>query len=166
MHTFNRLLRHAKTSRASARKQFPEVTLAAITSLIQQGEQRHRAEIRLIIEAAMPSRRILQRQSTRARACALFVEHGIWDTENNCGILIYLNMADRKVEIVADRGVAKCLSTSQWQKICQILTDGFSTGIFHDSVIAAVNAMNSQLERALPASGDPEKRLDDQPLLL
>ena len=56
--------------------------------------------------------------TNRQRAIALFADYGIWDTEDNCGVLIYMNLADRKVDIVADRGIDRKIDAATWQAMC------------------------------------------------
>ena len=166
MQMLSRLLRHATATKATARRLFPAATLQAITEIIRQGEQLHRAEIKLIIETSLSTQNILRKLSARDRARGLFLEHKVWDTEDNGGVLVYVNLADRKVEIVADRGVDRCLTKTEWHAVCKIITDGFAAGIFHDSVIAALVELNDRLQSALPAAGKSENILGDTPLLL
>jgi uncharacterized membrane protein len=100
-----RTLRHLLSTRNEAARAFPPATLAAIAEAITAGEQTHRGEVRLIVEKSMPLGAVWDGVTNRQRALALFADYGIWDTEDNCGVLIYVNLADHKVDIVADRGI-------------------------------------------------------------
>ena len=102
-----RLLRHLATSRHLVRLRFPASALAAIEAAVAAGEQRHEPEIRFAVEAALHPRGLFRGLTPRERALALFGELRVWDTEHNTGVLIYLLLADRAVEIVADRGVVR-----------------------------------------------------------
>lgn len=170
MRTFNqrlgRALRHWKTSAADGRRAFPQETLAAIARAITEGEQTHRSELRLIVEASMPFEAIWADMSSRQRALALFAEHGLWDTEDNCGVLIYVNLAEHQVEIVADRNVGRKIDTATWQAVCKTLTDGFARGHFHDSTLAAVAQVNALLRTHFPATGARANELPDNPIML
>lgn len=167
MKTFARLFRHLSTTSFAGKKAFPPETLKAIEREIAQGERRHRAEVKLIIEPALPLSAVLQGISPRERARELFAHYRVWDTEENCGVLVYVNLADHKVEIVADRGVGKTVAARNWQAICRTLTKGFAEGNFHDSTITALTQLNGLLEQHYPNGGDATaNELPDRPLVL
>lgn len=161
-----RVLRHARSGTGSARKAFPPETLKAIADAITAGEQTHRGEVRLIVERALPVGAVWSRVSDRERALALFADYGIWDTEDNCGVLIYVNLADRKVEIVADRGIDRKIDASTWQDVCRTMTEGYARGEFHESTLAAIEQVNVLLRQHFPSDGARPNELPDQPLML
>ncbi|MET0856527.1 MAG: TPM domain-containing protein [Telluria sp.] len=162
----SRAVRHWRSSAADGRRAFPQETLAALAGAIAAGEQTHRGELRLIVEASIPFDAIWQDITMRQRALALFAEHGVWDTEDNCGVLIYVNLAERKVEIVADRNINRKIDSATWQAVCRTMTEGFARGNFHDSSIAAVEQVNALLRRHFPANGNRANELPDQPILM
>ncbi|WP_293780052.1 TPM domain-containing protein [uncultured Oxalicibacterium sp.] len=165
-----RLFRHLFSTQASGRKAFPCATLQAIKSAITEGERTHRAELRVIIEPALPLNDILERRSARDRAHELFSHYRIWDTEENCGILLYINLADHQVEIVVDRGIACCMPTQEWQAACHHMTQAFANGEYHDGVLAGIRHLNNVLARHFPerhALGyTPRNQLSDAPIIL
>jgi uncharacterized membrane protein len=162
----SRALRHWKTSAADGRRAFPQESLAAIAAAITAGELTHRGELRLIVEASMPFDAVWADVSNRQRALALFAEHGVWDTEDNCGVLIYINLAEHKVDIVGDRNVNRKIDAATWQAVCRTLTDGFKRGNFHDSTLAAVAQVNELLRLHFPANGARANELPDNPILM
>ena len=166
MRKITRLFRHLTTTRAAGRRTFPSHTLKAIQTAIAQGEAQHRAEIRLIVEPALTLRDVLSGLFSRERARELFAHHRIWDTEENCGILIYINLADHKVEIITDRTVGRALNPADWQAVCQTMTQGFARGDFHDSAVAALSQLNALLKTHFPANGSPLNELSNRPLVL
>lgn len=166
MHKIRRMLRHLFTTTASGRRCFPPHTLKAIRSAIANGERQHRAEVRMIIEAALPLSAVLDGIPSRGRARELFTRYRIWDTEENCGVLIYINLADHKVEIVADRAVGRALSASEWQAVCRTMTAGFARGEFHESTVAGLQQLNDLLAQHFPADGSQANQLPDRPLVL
>ena len=99
MKTLSRLLAHLRTTPAAGRRSFPPATLKAIEETIAAGETRHRAEVRLIVEPALDMQAVLSGVQARERARELFAHYRVWDTEENCGVLVYVNLADRQVEI-------------------------------------------------------------------
>ena len=166
MKKMTRLMRHLMTTKATGRHTFPAHTLKAIQTAIAQGESQHRAEIRLIIEPALTLRDVLGGLAPRERARELFAHHRIWDTEENCGILIYINLADHKVEIIPDRTVDRALAPADWQAVCQTMTKGFARGDFHDSAIAALSQLNALLKTNFPANGAALNELSNRPLVI
>ena len=158
--------RHWTTLTAATRRAFPPEALAAITGAIKAGEQGHRSELRLIVETALPMHAIWHDATTRQRALALFAEYGVWDTADNCGVLIYVNLADRKVEIVADRMVDRVIGTELWQEACQGMTAGFAQGRFQASTLTAIVMVNALLREHFPSTGPRPNELPDQPVML
>jgi hypothetical protein len=161
-----RAWRHWLRSDSAGRRAFPDATLAAIGQAITAGEQTHRGEVRLIVENAWPSEAIWADLDNRQRALALFAEHGLWDTEDNCGVLVYVNLADRQVDIVADRAINRLIDAATWQAICDTLTAGFAKGEFHASTLAAIEQVNALLRQHFPANGARANELPDQPIVL
>ena len=89
-----------------------------IAQVVQQAEKGHVGEIQVVIEGHIPLSQVYK-QNTRLRAQQLFAELGVWDTELNSGVLLYLNLCERKVEIVVDRGLKHATTAQTWQDICQ-----------------------------------------------
>jgi uncharacterized membrane protein len=158
--------RHWWAGAAQGRRMFPADTLLRIGDAITAGEQLHRGELRLIVENAMPSAAIWADLSNRQRAIALFAEYGVWDTEDNCGVLIYVNLAEQKVDIVVDRNIGRKIDAATWQRVCRTMTDGFAQGQFHESTLAAVEQVNALLAAQFPASGKRVNELPDAPIVL
>ena len=166
MAKLQRALRHWSTTAAKGRAAFPQQTLDAIGRAIATGEQQHRSELRLIVENSMPFDAIWSDLSNRQRALALFAEYGIWDTEDNCGVLIYVNLAERKVDIVVDRNIGRKIGFDTWQVICHTLTQGYARGEFHNSTLAAIAEVNTLLVSHFPTQGARANELPDHPIVL
>jgi uncharacterized membrane protein len=166
MSNLTRLWRHLTTGQASGRRAFPKEALADIQRTIAEGEKLHRAEVRFIIEPALPLDELLDNVHPRARARTLFSDYRVWDTEENCGVLIYLNLADHQVEIVADRGVGRLVQPAEWQAVCDTMTGHLRRGAYRDSAIAALGQINELLQQRLPATGDRVNQLSDKPIIL
>jgi uncharacterized membrane protein len=162
----HRAWRHLRSSDGDAKRAFPETTLTAITEAITAGEQTHRGEVRLIVEKGLPFDDAWDGVSNRQRALALFADYGVWDTEDNCGVLIYINLAEHKVDIVADRGIDRKIDSATWQAVCRTMTEGFRDGRFHDATLAAVKQVNELLRQHFPANGSRANELPDKPIVL
>jgi uncharacterized membrane protein len=161
-----RAWRHVSSSTAAARRAFPPETLSAITAAIAAGEQTHRGEVRVVVEKGLPFEEVWDDVSNRQRALDLFADYGVWDTEDNCGVLIYINLAEHKVDIVADRGIDRKIDAPTWQAICQTLTAGFKQGQFHQATLAAIDQVNALLRQHFPSNGARPNELPDRPILI
>lgn len=166
MKTLARLFRHLTTTNGFGRRAFPESTLKAIEDAIAEGEKRHRAEIRVIVEPSLSAPAVLAGQSPRDRARELFAHYGVWDTEENCGVLVYVNLADHQVEIVADRGIGRTVAAQDWQAICRTMTQGFARGDYHNSTLAALAQLNTLLQEHYPDDGSTHNQLTNRPVML
>jgi len=165
-----RLIRHAAATHWRTRMLFPASTLDAIERAIGRAEQTHRGEIRFAIETSLTPLQILAEQSPRARALDVFAHLKVWDTDRNNGVLIYVQTADRAVEIVADRGLADRVKQGEWDSVCRMMEEHFRAGRFEAGSIAGVDAIGTLLARHFPAdsptAGSGSNELPDRPTLL
>ena len=168
------LLPQSRRAHKAAQQAFPPATLATIGAMLAAGACRHRAEIRIIIDTvrfgrAQATGHVLPGGSThpaRARATQLFADHRIWDTEHNCGVLLYVNLTERKVELIADRNVGRALTPDQWHAVCATLTEGFRRKQFAESLVAALDALHALLENSYPAGTAQHVSSSAPPLVL
>lgn len=161
-----RILKHLATSHARLRRLFPHPTLQRIEQTIVEVEQGHAGQIRFAVEEALDIRPLLAGQTARERAIEVFSQLRIWDTEHNNGVLIYLLLADRKVEIVADRGVHAKLGQQVWDTICRKMESSFRAGQFEAGVISGIRAVGAHLTEHYPQHGHKTNELPDQPVVL
>jgi uncharacterized membrane protein len=162
-----RFFRHLATDHGSARRAFPEAALSRIEGAIADGERRHRGQVRVAVEASLPLTRVLKGVAPRARALEVFGALNVWDTEENCGVLVYLLLADRDVEIVADRGIHARVGDDAWAAICREMEAAFRKGRFDDGVVAGIAKINALLAVHFPRTGGAGKNeLPDRPILL
>ncbi|MBK4738121.1 TPM domain-containing protein [Noviherbaspirillum pedocola] len=161
-----RIFRHLFTTAASGRRAFPPQALHELQRAIREGEQSHRAEVRIIIEAALPLAELIDGVHARARARMLFSDYRIWDTEENSGVLMYVNLADREVEILTDRGVGRLVEAKEWQAICDAMTRDFARGSYRDGAVAALSSLNALLAQRMPSDGQRTNQLSDRPIIL
>jgi uncharacterized membrane protein len=166
MKIFSRLLKHGFTTASAGKRAFPPSTLKSIEAAIADGEKLHGAEVCLIVEHSLSCKAVLRHTTARQRAIELFSQHRIWDTEDNCGVLVYVNLADRKVEIVADRALAQHIPKEEWRAVCNTMTRGFAQGEFRDSSAAAMTQLNHLLESHFPATGNHSNQLPNKPIVL
>ena len=161
-----RLARHLCATRWSTRRQFPPAALAAIETAIREAESRHGGEIRFAVETALDLPELWRGLAPRHRASQVFGQLGVWDTAQNNGVLLYVLMADRVVEIVADRGIAALIQQSEWDGICREMERQFRDGRFMEGSVAAVHSVGRVLARHFPAARHDADELPNQPVLL
>lgn len=161
-----RIIKHLSLGQAAVRHHFPRTALANIERTIAEVEQTHAGQIRFAVEAALELKPLLAGQSARERAIELFSQLHIWDTEHNNGVLIYLLLADRKVEIVADRGVHAKLGQPVWQALCQEMEVAFRQEKFEAGVVDGIRNAGTHLARHYPQVGIKTNELPDQPVIL
>jgi uncharacterized membrane protein len=165
--TIRRFMRHLATDHGSARRAFPAAALSRIEAAIAEGERRHRGQVRVAVEASLPLARVLKGVSPRARALEMFGALNVWDTDENCGVLVYLLLADRDVEIVADRGIHAKVGEEAWVAICREMEAAFAKRRFEDGVLAGIGKINAILAEHFPRTGAAGKNeLPDRPILL
>jgi uncharacterized membrane protein len=161
-----RIMRHLSSGRASVRRAFPQRTLDNIERTIAEAERTHAGQIRFVVEDALDLGPLLAGQSARERAIEVFSRLRVWDTEQNNGVLIYLLLADRDVEIVADRGVHAKLGQAVWEEICREMEAAFRQGRFEDGAIAGIRSVGRLLAQHYPHTGAKTNELSDCPVLM
>ncbi len=164
-----RLLRHAFASHWRTRRRFPRATLDAIEQAVTRAERAHAGEIRFAIETALPPLHVLRDVSAHARALEIFSLLRVWDTEHNNGVLIYVQTADRHVEIVADRGFGGRVGDAEWAAVCRLMEEHYRAGRFEAGSIAGVDAVGALIARHYPgedALAAGRNELPDRPALL
>ena len=163
----HRFWRHLVTDGGAARRAFPDVAVERLEAAIAAGERIHRGQVCLAIESDLPLARVLRRVSPRERALEVFGQLRIWDTEENCGVLVYLLLADRDVEIVADRGVHARVGSDAWEAVCRAMEVAFRERRYADGAEAGIRAINELLATHFPADGRARgNEIPNRPLIL
>jgi uncharacterized membrane protein len=160
-----RFLRHVMHSPWSLRA-FPPAVLNAIEAEIGASEALHMAELRFAIEASLPPLQAWRGLDSRERAIDLFSSLRVWDTAHNSGVLIYLLLADRSIEIVADRGIAARVEQHEWDGIALTMQQAYRAGEFEHGTLAGIRAITARLVAHFPATGDHPDELSNRPVVL
>jgi len=161
-----RIGRHLVEHRWRVRRIFPPQVLAAIEQAIRAGEGTHSGQVRFIVEGALDGAPLFRDQPARERALDIFSQLRIWDTAHNNGVLIYLLLADRDVEIIADRGIDAKVGAAGWEKICAEMENSFRAGNFAGGVIKGIQAVSRQLAAHFPRHGGGTNELPDTPVVI
>ena len=152
--------------------------LDRIGQAIARGEQDHRGEVQVLVESQLPQaelwrgwrERLSLPALVRQRACFHFARMGVWDTEDNNGVLVYLLLAEHRIEIIADRGVNRRVSTAEFEACVATMAQAFKVGDFEAGLLQAVQQVHDWLARDFPATADQPDRhgneLPDRPTRL
>ena len=166
-HWLVRLLKHRRLDETDAERLLGEGALKRIEARVAASEARHSGEIRVCVEAGLPLSYIKREARVRERAVMMFGKLRVWDTEHNNGVLIYLLLAEHAIEIVADRGLARHVDATQWQRITETMSSAFKAGDFETGLNQAIAAVDQLLEAHYPlAPGEANpNELPDAPYL-
>ena len=161
-----RILSHLVLPRSALGRRFPSHALTAIEEAVQASEKLHRAEIRVAIEAALDLRCLWRVRSARERALEMFGELAVWSTRERNGVLIYVLLAERDVEIVADSGFDGRVKESEWQHVSSVIEREFAAGRWRDGVLRGIEAVSVLLAREFPANGSNPNEQQNRPAVL
>ena len=150
MMNLKRLFKHLVTGHLAVLRVLPPRAMRAIEQTVRQSEATHGGQIRFAVEPALDIAALLRGQSARQRAIEVFSQLKVWDTEHNNGVLICLLLADRDVEIVADRGIHARLGNAGWETICREMEQAFRQGRFEEGVFAGIKAVGGHMQRHYP----------------
>jgi len=162
-----RILRHLWTPPQRVKQAFPPRVMGGIGLAIRESERRHRGQIRFAVESVLDWRRLARNEQPPERALEVFSRLGVWDTADNNGVLIYLLLADRHVEIVADRGIHARVGSEGWDPICRLMEQSFAVGRFEEGVMQGIQAVTDILVKEFPAVGPATtNELPDEPVIV
>ena len=161
-----RIARHLLVTDGQVGRSFGRSTLDKIEAAIKASEAGHVGEIRFVVEGGLDGAPLFKGQSARERAIELFSQLRVWDTELNTGVLIYLLLADRAVEIVADRGIDAKVDSQEWSKVCHQMEAAFRQSDFEGGVVGGVQAVTRHLLQHFPSDSHDRNELPDKPVVL
>ena len=161
-----RALKHLVIPDRVALRPFAPAALGRIEQAIGTSERSHSGELRLALEANLNPLDVLRGRSARSRALELFSHLRVWDTEQNSGVLVYLQMVDHRIEIVADRGIARLVPQAQWEAICRRMEAAFRAREFEAGVLQAIGEITALLASHFPPGEHNPDELPDRPVVV
>ena len=161
-----RILKHLMYPHWRVRLAFPKAALKAIEARVAASEKMHDGELRFVVEGGLDLPQLLRGLSARQRAVEAFSQLRVWDTEHNSGVLIYVQLADRQVDILADHGIDKQVGEQTWQRICAGMQKAFRAGLFQTGAIEGVEAVGRVLAEHFPAECENQDDLPNTPVIL
>ena len=162
----SRALRHLFAPPWVVKRAFPRRALERIEAAIGASEKKHRGEIRFAVEGALDFVPVVRGLGARERALEVFERLKVWDTEENTGVLVYVQLLDRDIEIVADRGIARAVPQAQWDAICAAMQAAFADGRYEDGAVEGLASIGELLAAHFPAGDANADELSDKPVLL
>jgi uncharacterized membrane protein YgcG len=162
----NRYLQNLFTTRWALHRAFPRGLLNDIDQAIHASEQQHGAELRFAIETALDTSSLMRGCGARARALQVFSSLGIWDTQANNGVLIYLLLSEHAIEIVADRGYNGKVSAQQWQAVCDAMREQFQSGHYREGVLRGIAMITALVSQYFPPDPNDRNELPNRPVLV
>lgn len=164
--SLKRAVAHLVAPPWTVRRALSSAALERIEAAIKASEMRHRGEIRFAVEGALEFLPVLRGLSARERALEVFSLLRVWDTEENSGVLIYVQLVDRDIEIVADRGIAARIGQPEWDAICHRMEEAFKGARYEAGVLTGIGEVSELLARHFPASSRNPDELPDRPVVL
>ncbi len=161
-----RVFRHLIAPDWLVYRAFPRATLTRIEAAIRQSEAAHRGELRFAVEPGLDLLPLLRGLTPRQRALDVFSRLRTWDTEENSGVLIYVQLVDRDIEIVADRGIGAKVGQEQWDAICHRMEEAFRDRRFEAGALEGIAEITKLLTAHFPARRDNPDELPDRPVVL
>lgn len=167
MTRMQRLMANLFGSWFQLRRCFPSVLLDDITAAIAAGEDTHKGEVCFAIESRLAPLAVLEGLDASARAQHVFAQLRVWDTECNSGVLFYVLLAERRIEIVADRGIAAKVDGAEWDAICQRMREAYAADRWRDGSLNGIAAAHELLLRHFPGNDKAiADELSNRPVLL
>lgn len=166
MSKLSRIIRHMAVSPWTLRRVLPRESMERIESEIGRSESTHRGEIRFAVEVDLSTAQIVRGVTARDRAVDLFSALRIWDTEENTGVLVYLLLADRSLEIVADRGLNAKVTQEVWDGIAGRMQQMFAAGDFEGGLLTGIREITALLTSHFPASSGNTNELSNKPVIV
>ena len=161
-----RIVKHLFAPSWIVARAFPRSTLDAIENAIRASEKLHDGELRFSVEAGLDPLPVLRGQSARERATEAFSALRVWDTEHNSGVLIYVQLVDHRIEIVADRGINAKVAQQEWDAICRRMEAAFRESRYEGGALNAIGEITALLARHFPPVGANPDELPDRSVIL
>ena len=161
-----RLARHLLIPDWWAHRAFPKQTLRRIDAAVRESEKSHRGELCFVVEGDLDLPALLRGITPRLRAEEVFARIRVWDTRENSGVLVYVQLIDQSIEIVADRGISAKVNQSEWDAICETMQSAFCAGLYEQGAHDAISEISVLLTRHFPSGAENPDELPNRPVRL
>ena len=159
-----RMVRHWFTPSWRLKSLLSAEELESLAQRIEQSETQHTAEIAIAFETRLPWSYLTRQAHSRDRAWSVFGKMQVWDTPDNNGVLIYFLMAERRIEIVADRACAQVIDKAQWEAWMHTLYVAMHEGNLAHGLQTVIIELSTELEQHFPqVDVNQENRVSNRP---
>ena len=117
------------------------------------------ANIPFIDRLIIPKR--VKEVSVYNKAIKTFVHSGVYKTKSNTGILLFFSVLERKIQIIADSGIASKVSYETWNDLANSLAEGFKSKNPTDTIIKGIEECGKILSKEFPAQNENPNELPD-----
>lgn len=158
MTNLTRWAKHLWLDADDARRRLTTSGLQRLAQAVADSEARHRGELRVCVEGGFPASALWHGIAPRQRAIELFSQLRVWDTAHNNGVLIYLLLAERRIEVLADRGLSQAVPDAQWQALAERLSAALQADRFEAGLAQAIQEVGALLRQHFPSHADGARR--------
>ena len=105
-------------------------------------------------------------EAVRNRAMRHFVESAAYDTVDRTGVLLFVSDLERRVELIADKGINDVVAPDTWDRIVSALVRGMKEKHTAESLETAIREIGLVLTEHVPPRPDDENELSNGPVEL
>ncbi|TGK64830.1 hypothetical protein EHQ27_02935 [Leptospira wolffii] len=171
MGKFNRILKNFTVGLSESvflgplGRYFSKVDREDLGRAVKKSESFHRGELRICIQSRLSVMDVLLNVTSEKKAIEMFSFLRVWDTEENSGILIYLLLSEKKIHILADRGIYKKIGQNRLDSIASKIGEGFRSGKPKEALLLGISELTVDLSRHFPAGKHNPNELPDEPYI-
>jgi putative membrane protein len=95
-----------------------------------------------------------QERAVQARAEQAFFEHGLHETRDGTGVLVFASLREHRAVVIGDRGIHARMGDGEWKRAVDALVSGLRRGAPGDGFEAAIQVVGARLAEHFPRHGD------------
>lgn len=132
-----------------------------LAAMVAYGVGRWLGTIPTVIRLVTSRERLAHKVKLRAEQA--FYRHGLHVTKGRTGILILISLLERRVHVLADKGINDLVPPGTWDGLVSGILDGIRTGKQTDAICEAITKCGALLAQVSPAgSGENPDELPDE----
>jgi len=108
----------------------------------------------------------VKRAQVHDRALEQFMVQNLRTTEGRTGVLIFVSLAERSAEIIAERAIHKAVPEGTWQQIVDRLTSDIGAGKAAEGFVTAINECGKHLAQHFPPGSHDANELPNHLIVL
>jgi len=112
------------------------------------------------LHMALVPRAVKHRRASQL-AHAQFYEQGVHLTREHSGVLFFVSLAERYVEVVADKGIHEKLGEAHWRQVVDAFLEHVRRGDVTEGFVAAITLCGEAMAEHYPAKPGDADELSD-----